>query len=409
MKLFRFILFLLLFCAGFSVLNALQPDQASSRWEYFYQLPPQSLDIVFIGNSHSFNAFNPQVVDQILGTKSFVIGTAGENIILSYFELKEALRSQRPRVVVLESYALDLRPEDMIEQAHIYNFLDAGRLTENKIGAIAQILFPDHLAGIFPVFRQRIEFNKPYLYLDNLRTRFLELVNPVMEDDIGARINPGVISSAEYEQVVSIQPPAFLDPPQKNLDYLDKFLSTCDQYNILPFFVAAPILQVPERTYDVYAPLDKRLLPEKYGVDFSDFKKNKFSQLHFVNGDHVNAFGSLIVSTETAVNLSEILGIFPNQEALNYFRTYYFEKFDISQTENEATLTLYPMDPGAPLLYSWTVKKGNTTLLETEYQPDNSVTFFMAEVGTYKIQVQIWNPEGDFVLEGEFLHIVEKE
>jgi len=44
MKWFRFILFLLIVCAGFSVLNALQPDQASSRWENFYQLQTHSLN-----------------------------------------------------------------------------------------------------------------------------------------------------------------------------------------------------------------------------------------------------------------------------------------------------------------------------------------------------------------------------
>ena len=409
MKWFRFILFLLIVCIGFGVLNTLQPDQASLRWENFYRRPSHSLDIVFIGNSHNFNTFNPQVIDQISGTNSYVVGTAGENIILSYFELKEVLRSQRPRVVVLESYALDLSPEDMIDQGHIYRFLDAGPMTENKIGAIAQILYPDHLTGIFPLLRQRIQFEKPYLYLDNLKTRIEELINPTIKKDTGSRINPNVIPSDKYERVLSVQVPAFDDPPQINLDYLDKFLSTCEQYNIQPFFAAAPILQVPERTFDVYAPLDKKLLSEKYGVGYTDFKQNKFSQLHFFNGDHLNTFGSLIVSTETAVKLSEILGTLPNQEALNYFRTYYFNDFDILQSENEATLTLYPMDPGAPLLYAWEISKSDIILLNMDYQPHNAITFPTPETGEYQIRVKIWNPDGDFVLEGEFLHRVGKK
>ena len=155
--------------------------------------------------------------------------------------------------------------------------------------------------------------------------------------------------------------------------------------------------------------MDKDLLSKQYGVDYFDFNQYPLSQLHFINSDHVNNFGALIVSTETAVNLSKALGIPLNQEALEYYRTFYFDNFDISQPGEKTTLTLFPSNPDAPLLYAWKVTRGKKVLMDTDYQLQNFIDFSTSKAGEYQIQVQVWNPDGDFVLEGLFFHDVEEE
>ncbi len=408
MKWTRFISFILIFCIIFGVLNTLQGNQATVRWDNYYKLPPNSLDIIYVGNSHNFNALNPKIVDDILNINSYVIGNPGENIVVSYYELKEALKSQTPRAVMVETYVLDLLPDDMLEHGYLYRFLDAGGWSANKIQLTAKFLFPDRLAGIFPIFRQRMEWEKPYIYFTNLKTMIKEFNNPSLETDTGARIHPNVISSTEYEQAISSQDPDFIDPPMENLAYLEKFITLCNQNNITPLFNTAPILQIPKRTYDVYAPMNRDVLAKDYGLNILDFNQYGFNQLHFVNPDHVNAFGSLIISTETAVNLSKRLGIPLDQKILDYYRTYYFDKFDISQSDKEAILTLYPSNPDTPLLYAWEISKDDIILLKTDYQSQNSITFPTSEAGEYQIRVEIWNPDGNFVLEGLFTHIVEE-
>ena len=42
MRWIRLVCFLLIFCIGFGVLNAILPDQASNRWNNFYDLAPNS-------------------------------------------------------------------------------------------------------------------------------------------------------------------------------------------------------------------------------------------------------------------------------------------------------------------------------------------------------------------------------
>ena len=83
----------MLLALGFGILNLMSYNYASRRWVDFYKLPPNSVDIVFMGNSHNFYAFQPKIVNEILGKKSYVVAISAENTLLSYYELKEILKN----------------------------------------------------------------------------------------------------------------------------------------------------------------------------------------------------------------------------------------------------------------------------------------------------------------------------
>ena len=134
----------------------------------------------------------------------------------------------------------------------------------------------------------------------------------------------------------------------------------------------------------------------------------EFQQLHFYDIAHVNGFGSLIVSTEMALKLSEELGLPMDQEALDYYQTYYFDQFSFSELENKTTLTLSPMDKDAPMQYAWEIIKDDTLLKGTDYNSKNYISFSTPVPGDYLIRVKIWNPQGDFVLEGTFTYTVKE-
>ena len=108
----RFFRKLIAFLLPFALLNiALQPliDShhdllrfevfAQERWNDFYSLPNNSLDVLFVGSSHAYVTFNPDIVDTTLHVRSFNLGGPAQTPITTYYVLKEALRFQRPRVV----------------------------------------------------------------------------------------------------------------------------------------------------------------------------------------------------------------------------------------------------------------------------------------------------------------------
>ena len=61
----------------------------TEMWEQFYELDKNSIDMVFVGNSHVYNAINPAVIYEKSGIKSFDIATSNQDLFTSYYLLKE--------------------------------------------------------------------------------------------------------------------------------------------------------------------------------------------------------------------------------------------------------------------------------------------------------------------------------
>lgn len=91
-----------------------------SRFNDFYDLPKNSLDMVFIGSSHSYCTFDPENFDSELNISSFQMGTPLQHPDTSYFLLKEILNYQKPKVVVMETY-WDVMDDDFeMKQANTF-------------------------------------------------------------------------------------------------------------------------------------------------------------------------------------------------------------------------------------------------------------------------------------------------
>lgn len=72
----------------------------------FYEMKEESVDVLFFGSSHAASFFIPQELYNDYGYTSYNLGCEQQNLVVSYFWLKEALRSQNPKTVVLDCYML---------------------------------------------------------------------------------------------------------------------------------------------------------------------------------------------------------------------------------------------------------------------------------------------------------------
>ena len=86
--------------ASHNIINAF----TQKRFEDFYALPQNSLNMVFIGSSHSYCTFDPELFDNHFAISSYQMGTPLQHLDTSYYELLEIYRTQTPDVVVLETY-----------------------------------------------------------------------------------------------------------------------------------------------------------------------------------------------------------------------------------------------------------------------------------------------------------------
>ena len=82
----------------------------TEMWEQLYKLDKNSIDMVFVGNSHVYNGINPAVIYEHSGIKSFDIATSNQDLFTSYYLLKEFMVRQDPSVVVLDTYGIFQTP-----------------------------------------------------------------------------------------------------------------------------------------------------------------------------------------------------------------------------------------------------------------------------------------------------------
>lgn len=77
------------------------------------QEEPNTLDVMFLGDSLSYRTFSPMVMWDNYGYTSFVCGQNGQLIQESYYLLKTALEEQKPKVVYFETNVMFRKQKDM--------------------------------------------------------------------------------------------------------------------------------------------------------------------------------------------------------------------------------------------------------------------------------------------------------
>lgn len=78
----------------------------TSTYLGFYQMEENTVDVLFFGSSHAASFFLPQELYNEYGITGYNLGCEQQNLVVSYFWLKEALRFQKPKAVVLDCYML---------------------------------------------------------------------------------------------------------------------------------------------------------------------------------------------------------------------------------------------------------------------------------------------------------------
>jgi hypothetical protein len=249
LSILRCILFLFLLIVSLGLINqALLPkftDESNPSWPMtssyfqFYKMERDSVDVLFLGSSVVENAFDPQTIYDEYGIRSYNLGSEQQSAFLSYYWLKEALRSQSPQAVVLDSHFLyTMHPGSAIntEDAFIRKCLDPMRLTPVKMEAVRELcrLDPSQSALSF--------------YFTNLRyhTRWKELTEAdlVRSEYAYAPLKGfGVITGPGPERFDpfipgSIQTAYTFDPV--TAEYMDKIAGLCKENGITLILCSLP-------------------------------------------------------------------------------------------------------------------------------------------------------------------------
>lgn len=131
----KFISFVLITCICVGMVNEwLKPKYyynqtypTTNTYLDFYKLEKNSVDVLFFGSSHAVTSFNPQVIYDNYGITSYNLGCEQQSIVVTYYWLREALKYQSPKVIILDTYTLY-----KYYDAYVYNNMNCGETAVRK-------------------------------------------------------------------------------------------------------------------------------------------------------------------------------------------------------------------------------------------------------------------------------------
>lgn len=267
---------LLIFLVGLSGL--LKPKEfmdtaypSTSTMLGFYKLPEDTLDVLFLGSSHAINGFDTQKLYNDRGIRSYVLGTSEQNVAISYFLLKEALKTQKPQAVVLETLMVfPFRGDKVLHSSassseKVLNFMKPG---PNKYRAIYEVSkYDDEL--------DPVEMTLPFL-------RYHERWDDLEEDDLllfsdfasmglhGFNVRYGDLpeDEADYESFDEDDPFHETGISPVITEYLDRIVRICEEHGIKLLFVKTPSNKTDQDEYNAmmeYA--------DSKGIGYLDFNE----------------------------------------------------------------------------------------------------------------------------------------
>jgi len=145
-----------LWCLGFLLTAALLLQFAAalcrpahtnygSTWREYLQEPENSIDVLFLGSSYAYCDWNPGAMYDASGLTGYVMGGSEQTPTLTYWYLREALKTQKPAVVVMEGTSL------LFQRYQNYTQVNVGYMPWglNRVGATLQASEPEKRLGLF--------------------------------------------------------------------------------------------------------------------------------------------------------------------------------------------------------------------------------------------------------------------
>ena len=241
LKINLFIIFFILIF--FSVQKMFVPYNIRiKRWDSFYQIPKNTLDIVFLGSSHSYTTYYPEMVDNELKINSFNMASNSQCIDQLYFNLKEILKYQKPKIVYIELFSLAWDSKEHVGDWFIYDNLDGQNFSLNKINSILTYRKKeDRINSLFPLIRFHQEWKEKRKLLKNIYSRYkdrnnikvfsgFERTNSEMDEEITQKYQNE--QKEDYKNFII---------SEFNREYLKKIQILSKKYNFKVIYLYSPM------------------------------------------------------------------------------------------------------------------------------------------------------------------------
>lgn len=191
----------------------------SLMMDEFLSLERNTVDLLCVGSSHAYTSCDTEVYWNDFGIPAFCISGPGQPVSASYYYLKEAFKTQKPKGVMLEASQLNVLSVD--DEYRNINNVAWMPYSENRARMLYDV--------VDEKYRERLEWNLSCFHgrWDELSDRDFEYVlNNGRPKTKG--FNPWW-NYADYTDTLTVWDTEYqVEPDTKCIEYIDKIISLCD-------------------------------------------------------------------------------------------------------------------------------------------------------------------------------------
>ena len=225
---------------------------------YFYQLEKNSLDVINIGSSHVYCSINTIDMYRKSGITAYNLAAGAQPVWFSYYYLKEALKTQNPKLVILDVYTVRETEDEAFADKVQMNILTL-KPSLDKLEAV-RISETNDKWNVFWGF--------PKIHARYREVTAEEYSEDVCRNMMGYAYMPSAEAKDNAEVLDAENVSTILPISEKAEKYLRKCIELCQEKNIAIVLVNSPFADVKREDEERYNYVAE--IASEYGIDFID-------------------------------------------------------------------------------------------------------------------------------------------
>lgn len=270
------------------------------------QNPANEFNVIIVGSSRGDSAYNPFIIDSIAKTNSYNMCSGSQNIIETYYILKEILKYQKPEIIVYDTFL-----PSFSNDPDYFHVLSNGKFM-SKSGVFDMIFNGFGSQGVsnymFPILKYKSYFKNDII-------NSIKSVKEVPDHSYriqGYYYSDKVIDSISISKFGSLYSFKNMSISKEKTEHYISLISelcTTNGVTFLPIRAPYPPTRIKENGSDSVHFYFENLY-NKLGIDFYDF--NHINDTLFIDSDfsdhhHLNYMGATKVSKELGMLVDTIV------------------------------------------------------------------------------------------------------
>lgn len=261
------VIFVIIFAVLFLHADRLLSRKSTEGWwnvtaklDGFYNSPENEYEVMFFGSSNTYCSFNPLILWEETGVKSYVFATQQQPTWATYHYMADAMKRQDLKLAVVD-VLMFAKDAEYYDDGVNYTFCDNMPLSKNKL----ELIYASAPEG--ERFDLACRFMKYHSRWNELTRTDFEYRRSAMRDySKGYYVLTSTSDKAEHIDVSHVSQAAELT--EKNLTYLNKIIDLCEEHGVELMLVKAPS-NATEEEKAYYNAVEA--VAKEHGVFFADY------------------------------------------------------------------------------------------------------------------------------------------